>query len=184
MDGEAYDSSDFKRCPGNSPFCLVEFDCCGTQHLDSDDDHFFVKRKNKKGRKPLSPSSRFNRKVTCEDIDKASKGCVPENTSRSTGWALRTFQAWARQRNERSGDLCPVDLFDKSYAPDVTCNCLQRFVLEARREDGTRYPPKTIYSILCGLLRHSRLVQDDPPNFLDRKDVKLHGTCDVAFREL
>ena len=37
------------------------------------------------------------------------------------------------------------------------------------------------------MLRHSRLVQDDPPNFLDRKDVrfkKLHGTCDVAFREL
>ena len=89
---------------------------------------------------------------------------------------LRTFQAWARQRNERSGDLCPVDLFDKSYAPDVTCNCLQRFVLEARREDGTRYPPKNIYSIPCGLLRHSRLVQDDPPNFLDRKDVRFKKT--------
>ena len=39
----------------------------------------------------------------------------------------------------------------------------------------------------CGLLRHSSSVQEDPPNFLDRKDVqfkKLHGTRDYVFRDL
>ena len=144
-------------------------------------------KSSKKAKVPLSPSTRFNTTVSEEEIAKTSKGCVPVNTTRSTGWALRTYQSWARQRNQRCQNQCPVDLFDKIYPPDVICNILQKFVTEARRDDGSPYPPKTLYQLLCGLLRHSRGVQEDPPNFLDRKDVrfkKLHGTCDCVFRGL
>ena len=73
------------------------------------------------------------------------------------------------------------------YDCDIISSCLQRFVSKARRVDSTSYPPKTLYQILCGLLRHSKEHQRDPPNFLDRKDMrfkKLHGTCDVIFRSL
>ena len=73
------------------------------------------------------------------------------------------------------------------YDCDIISSCLQRFVFEAKRVDGTSYLPKTLYQILCGLLRHSKEVQKDPPNFLDRKDArfkKLHGTCDVIFCSL
>ena len=41
--------------------------------------------------------------------------------------------------------------------------------------------------MLCGLLRYSKDCQLDPPNFLNRQDVrfkKLHGTCDTVFRSL
>ena len=75
----------------------------------------------------------------------------------------------------------------KEYPPAVVCSSLQRFILEARRTDGTKYPAKTLYAIPCGLLRHSREVQADPLNFLDRKGSRLkkhHGTCDVVFRKL
>ena len=47
-----------------------------------------------------------------------------------------------------------------------------------------QYPPKTLYLMLCGLLRHLREVQPNPPNFLDGKNVHfktLHGTCDSIF---
>lgn len=37
----------------------------------------------------------------------------------------------------------PVDLFDKLYTAKEICSCLQRFVMEARKEDGSCYPPKT-----------------------------------------
>ena len=63
---------------------------------------------------------------------------------------------------------------------------MQHFVSEAKRSDGSPYPPRTIYQ-LCGLLRYSRSLQIDPPNFLDRTDTKfkkLHNTCDVIFRSL
>jgi len=62
-------------------------------------------------------------------------------------------------------------------------NCLQRFVGEVR-SDGLSFPPKTIYQMLCGLLRHSRNYQADATNLLDRKDTrfkKLHNSCDVIF---
>ena len=60
-------------------------------------------------------------------------------------------------------------------------------MLEVRREDNTRYHPKTIYQLLSGLLRHSRDVQFMPANFLDRGDTHfkpLHNTCDSEFRSL
>lgn len=81
----------------------------------------------------------------------------------------------------------PVDLFDRPYTAKETCSCLQRFVMEARKEDGSQYPPKILYLMLAAFLRHSREVQSDPVNFLDWKDVcfkKLHGTCDVVFCSL
>ena len=83
--------------------------------------------------------------------------------------------------------MFPSDLFDKPYPIDVINSCLQRFISEARRVDGTPYPPKTLYQILCGLLRHAREHQSNPPNFLDRKDTrfkKLHGTCDSVLHAL
>ena len=47
--------------------------------------------------------------------------------------------------------------------------------------------PSTLYQMLCGLLRHSKDCQLDPPNFLNRQDAnfnELHGTCDTVFRSL
>ena len=102
---------------------------------------------------------------------------------------MHVFQAWLQQRNSCADvdEVYPTDLLDKAHPCDVICNCLQQFVSEARKVDGKEYPPKTLYQLLCGLLRHARNVQCDPPNFLDRKDVRfkrLHGTCDVIFRSL
>ena len=190
----------FKRCPGNSPYCLGKtvFDCCSN---DTDLDDFVSsnnalsssetptkrKRPAKKKKAALSPSSRFSTTVSEEEVVKSSKGCIPANTARSTGWALRAFRDWADQRNKRFAEKCPRDLFDKPHSTDAICDTLQRFVAEARRTNGTPYPPKTLYQILCGLLRYFREVQPNPPNFLDRKDTrfkKLHGTCDSVFRDL
>ena len=83
--------------------------------------------------------------------------------------------------------MYPSDILEKSYDCDILCNCLQHFVSEASRADGTEYPHKTLYQILCGILRHFKEYQPDPPSFLDRKDTcfkKLHSTCDVVFRSL
>jgi hypothetical protein len=135
----------------------------------------------------VAHSNRFNVTVSEDELAQSSKGCIPMNTARSTGWAIRTFQSWANQQNKRCEDQCPEDLLDKEYPPSVMCNVVQKFITEARREDGSSYPPKTLYQLLCGLLRHSRNVQENPPNFLDRQDVrfkKLHGTCDCIFRKL
>ena len=122
----------------------------------------------------LSSSKRFKRTVSKEEVQKASKGCTPANTVRSTEWALQAFQDWADQRNKRCKEECPRELLDKPYSPEEVCDCLQRFVAEARRGDGTPYLARTLYWILCGLLRHAREVQPNLPNFLARKDVHFN----------
>lgn len=90
--------------------------------------------------------------------------------AKSTGSAVNTYTAWAKYRNSLNGN--------KENATLLTClrrsihllSSLQCFIPEARRSDGTQYPTKTLYAILCGLLRHSREVQVDSVNFLDSKD--------------
>ena len=188
---------DFQRCPGNSPFCLgmVEYDCCGTGKRNTDENAEDLEWQQVKKPRPasrkkkaaLSPSSRFNKTCNEAEITKSSKGVVPSTTARSTSWACRVFQGWLTQRNERNKEKFPIDLFDKPHPVEIISSCLQRFVLEARREDGTRYPPKTIYQLLSGLLQYSKEVQSTPVNFLDRGDRRfkaLHNTCDSEFRSL
>ena len=196
--------SEFERCAGDSPFCLgmVEYHCCDIEmEKHSSDKEAFqsdnpakrmklsLSKNQQKKQNVLSPTSRFNNTVSADEIASSSKGFIPTNTSRSTGWAYRVFQQWLEQRNRRTEEKYPDDLLmrEEVYDCDTISGCLQRFVSEARRVDGTPYPPKTLYQILCGLLRYSKEHQTDPPNFLDRKDTrfkKLHGTCDVVFRAL
>ena len=61
------------------------------------------------------------------------------------------------------------------------------FVAETSKVNGEPYSPKTLYELLCGLLRHARSEDPGFPNFLDKSDVrfiKLHNIMDSVFRKL
>ena len=73
----------------------------------------------KKKRQPLKEvtnTGRFASPVTEEAYNEAGKGVVPVNTKQCNSWALRTFHAWAVERNKRpmSPDYVPSDI--------LTCN--------------------------------------------------------------
>ena len=64
---------------------------------------------------------------------------------------------------------------------------ISRYIVETRAKNGAVYPPSTLHSLLCGLLRHMRAINPGCPNFLDRKDyrfAKLHNTLDSLFNKL
>ena len=139
---------------------MSEYNCCGVPPESKHSKQSLAKKKAL----ALSPTSRFNVTVTEENTDKSSKGCIPGGTARSTNWAVHTFQQWIKQRNERlPQEVYPVDILQKPYAT-VVCECLQQFVSEAKRMDGMQYLPKTIYQMLCGLLRYTREFQPNPLN--------------------
>ncbi len=49
------------------------------------------------------------------------------------------------------------------------------------------FPPKTIYLLLSGILRHARQVNTHTLNFLDKNNIKfqsLHAVLDNLFKEL
>ena len=52
----------------------------------------------------------------------------------------------------------------------VISHWISLLISETRLVDGSRYPPKTLYKLFCGLLRFMRVHNPDCSNFLDRSD--------------
>ena len=97
------------------------------------------------------------------------------------------FQQWRVQRTEElEFGKCPEDLLENPKAESLNF-WLSRFVVEARRADGNKYPSSTIYHLLAALLRYSRSKCRGTPNFLDKSDPRfreLRGACESISRQL
>lgn len=81
---------------------------------------------------------------------------VPQNTAKSTTWALQVFQAWRDQHNKNVAEQCPENLLEAPTV-DRLNYWLSRFVVEAHRKDGKPYPPGSINNILARLCHYSVL---------------------------
>ena len=95
-------------------------------------------------------SPRFHTVDGC-DLEVAAKGVVPDNTTKNNRWVANNFSQWKTSRSE-GDEQVPDDLLCSNDAA-LVCHWLCRFVLETRQESGKPYPPKSVYMLLCGLLR-------------------------------
>jgi len=132
------------------------------------------------------PLKRFASPLTPQEMSNLEEGPTVANTKKCTDWAVRVFTAWRQARNVTQEDRCPTDLLENPSAGQLNY-WLSRFVVEARRADGERYPSATLYQLLSGLLRYARSKSKGCPNFLDKKDqrfVELRGTCESVSRDL
>ena len=88
-------------------------------------------------------SQRFSSFVTDDELLQLSKGFTPKNTSNSTNWAIRNFQAWEKARNTRFPDeKVPPNLLQTNDKSVVNA-WRSRYVVETRNRDGSCYPPST-----------------------------------------
>ena len=98
---------------------------------------------------PAEQSARFGPRASTADLTKLLERSVPKNTKRNTSWGLGVFKSW-REHRIRGGDPVP-DLLDADVK-DLD-RWLPLFLVEARRQDGSPYPPNTLYLIMCALQR-------------------------------
>lgn len=77
------------------------------------------------------------------------------------------FEKWRTGRSETIPELQFQGSEEMNY-------WLQRFIVEARRQDGKDYPPKSLYLISCGLLRFLRDKGVYDKNFLDEKKHNIY----------
>ena len=111
------------------------------------------------------------------------------NTATSTKWAVSNFVAWRDCQNARYHEpekQVPIGLLQSNNTA-VLSKWLSLFVAETGKQDGSRYPPKSVYMLLTGLLRHMRTLSPLSPNFLgtgDRQFSSFHNALDNALREL
>ena len=94
------------------------------------------------------------------DVKAAQAHAVPQNTSKSTNWALNIWKDWTANRRQIYSSLdCPPHLL--LCTDDQLNQWLSKFILEVRRRDGKPYPPQTLYSIMCGLMRYVRELRPE-----------------------
>ena len=106
-----------------------------------------------------------------------STAFVPRNT-KNNEWALSNFQKWREDRSRVYPDEpCPENLLHQIPCDvEALAYWLPWYACEARNKAGEKYPPFTVYSLLCGLLRHMRSLVPNCPNFLDLKDSRFKCT--------
>ena len=136
----------------------------------------------------LSLSKNRNRfiHITGHELSEAKRGYVPDNTSRSTKWAVSNFYSWLTTLDEEDRVKYPKEVL-LTDDPELLCSCLCKYVMKTRKENGERYPPKTILNLLSGLLRYMRDNKKDAFNIMDDKDpvfLQLHKVLDSFFRLL
>ncbi|KAK3107796.1 hypothetical protein FSP39_022395 [Pinctada imbricata] len=122
---------------------------------------------------------RFAVSVSESDIQQLINSQANPNTRKNTKWSTDTFNKWRESRKNVP--------YLKEMNADSLSYWLQRFVLEVRKLDGSEYPPRTLYYIVCGLLRHLRDENIHNMNFLDENDLRFavfRKVLDARMKEL
>lgn len=121
--------------------------------------------------------------VSDQEIENLVSGQVNVNTAKNTKWATAVFNDWRMER-KKSGQSIPelisMDLAAMNY-------WLQKFVVEARKKNGEEYPPKSLYYIVCGLMRHCKENKLFYVNFFDEKYgtfAEFRSVLDARMKEL
>ena len=114
---------------------------------------------------------------------------IPEKTKSVTAWGFRVWTEWAAVRATESdthGRL-PVTTPLLEMGAEDLAYWLGKFVLETRKADGSEYPPKTLYSLVCCFKRHYEASGIHSINPLDTADPRFgpfRQTLDAEMQRL
>ena len=130
--------------------------------------------------------SRFRPPKTGEEEEILAEKATPKSTKSKNKWARSIFEEWQRVRASKLA-VVEVGLF-KDYEVQkvqplstpliemdaMTLNYwMSKFVQEVSKSPQERYPPKTLYQIVCGIRRD--LIEKKPTldfNPLDSSDKR------------
>lgn len=128
--------------------------------------------------------TRFAKPVTDQEVHKAQQKAIPENTKKSTNWAVNVWKAWSAHRRSVNSTRCPSHLFIMAKNKWELNYWMTRFVMEVRRQDGKEYPPNTLHQICCGILRYIREIVPELDFFKDPAFSDLQKTLDSEMKRL
>ena len=115
-----------------------------------------------------SGSERFRVPKTSSQENVLVNDAVPTSTKYKNKWAVSIFAEWQRLREVKVPVLDCGGLFKDYALHKVTALIadiagmealslnfwLSKFVMEVAKKSGGRYPPKTVYGIICALKRY------------------------------
>lgn len=115
----------------------------------------------------MAEASRFRAPKSAEEEELCVENATPKSTQYKNKWAAAIFQLWQRERCLKIPTLEPGGIFKdyelyKVQPLDVSIvdmdvlsanYWLTKFVQEVAKPSKERYPPKTLYQIVCGIRR-------------------------------
>lgn len=115
-----------------------------------------------------SRSERFRVPKTSSQENVLVNDAVPASTKYKNKWAVNIFAEWQRLREVKVPVLDCGGLFKDYDLHKVTAVSvdiagmdalslnywLSKFVVEVAKKSGERYPPKSVYGIICALKRY------------------------------
>nr|XP_034336669.1 uncharacterized protein LOC117692546 [Crassostrea gigas] len=158
---------------------LAEYET-GLDHGEFQLDWNFLGENENVTKMPTTSGDRFATPVTESDLKSLIESQENINTKQNTKWAVNVFEKWRTGRSETIPELQFQGSEEMNY-------WLQRFIVEARRQDGKDYPPKSLYLISCGLLRFLRDKGVYDKNFLDEKNttfIEFRKVLDAKMKSL
>ena len=99
-----------------------------------------------KGKEKARSKDCFSAVTTDKSLAELSKGYVPPNTEKNTGWPMRVFEQWQASHRARENPI--PEIFQKLYDCTALSHWLVLFVAEVRKTDGEWYPTKSIHQLL------------------------------------
>ena len=126
-------------------------------------------------------TTRFGPLVDTDEVESLKASAVPKNTSKDTAWTVKVFSDW---RNARNTETRKYGIKKDKWAlvPELSHDIetklldywMQRFIIEAKRRDGTPYPALTVKHLCVGIQRFLREKMNRPDiSFFD--GIEFHG---------
>ncbi len=128
--------------------------------------------------------ARFARPKTDAEVLQMRATAVPDKTRQDTAYCVQVWDAWSASRSDNSEAERTIPLLLQLTTEELQF-WLTRFVLEARKKDGSKYPPNSLHHLVCSLMRHIR--QNGRPStdfFKDPDFAYLRQTLDAEMKRL
>lgn len=116
--------------------------------------------------------SRFD-VYTEAELKEKIENSVPDGTRKKVRWAMNLLKDW---QNETINDETRLHMYQEieTAAASNINNELKHFILEVRKKDRTRYPPKTLYDII--VMINYYLMKDVGREMNIMKDIEFVDT--------
>ena len=126
-------------------------------------------------------TTRFAPPKTNADIERGRIDSVPKKTQQDTKYCCKLWDSWREYRQSIAPENIPLL---RDMTTEEINHWLSRFVVEARKTDGSEYPPNTLHHIVAGLQRYLRFQGRTVDLFKDRVFAPLQASLDGEMKRL
>ena len=131
-------------------------------------------------------AGRFRSPKSKEEETSLVSEATPKTTQYNTKWGRKVFEEWQQRRQNTSAKLEVVGVAEMNcedvedltvplehMSPNTLNFWLSKFVCEVAKQNGERYPPNSLYLLVCAINRHlSETGGENSLNVLNKADKR------------